>query len=87
MRLSDLADRSSQPAFVASREAVELLFGPEHPYGESLLGTPAGTLRARATVRSGVATSVAFLNVPSWAVLDLEVEDDRPDRCLRPAVA
>jgi zinc protease len=42
LQLSDLANRASRPGFVASRNAANLLFGPEHPYGESLLGTPEG---------------------------------------------
>ena len=42
MQLADLANRASQPAFVAGRHVVDLLFGPEHPYGESLLGTASG---------------------------------------------
>jgi zinc protease len=38
-RLADLANRARQPAFVAGRHAAALLYGPDHPYGESLLGT------------------------------------------------
>lgn len=37
------------------------------------LDTPAGPVRARAAVERGRVRSVAFRNVPSWAVLDREV--------------
>ena len=58
-----------------TRILIELGLVPTvEPETRVVLDTPAGTVRARATVRCGVVTSVAFLNVPSWAVLDLEVE-------------
>ena len=40
MRLADLAHRRSQPAFVAGLHAVAMMYGPDHPYGSSLLGSP-----------------------------------------------
>ncbi len=39
MRLADLANRATQPAFVAARHAVEMTYGADHPYGDTFLGT------------------------------------------------
>ncbi len=41
-RLADLSHRRSQPAYLAGIHAVAMLYGAEHPYGSSLLGTPEG---------------------------------------------
>lgn len=41
-RLADLAHRRSQPAYVAGVHAAAMLYGAEHAYGASLLGTPEG---------------------------------------------
>jgi len=42
MRLADLVGRASQPAFVAGRQIADLTYGPDHPYGESVLGNATG---------------------------------------------
>ncbi|MDH3403070.1 MAG: insulinase family protein [Acidobacteriota bacterium] len=42
LRLAELAHRASQPDFVAGVHAVGLVYGPDHPYGASLLGTAEG---------------------------------------------
>jgi zinc protease len=44
-RLADLAHRRSQPAYVAGVHAAAMLYGAEHAYGTSLLGTPEGVAR------------------------------------------
>ncbi|MCZ6508296.1 MAG: pitrilysin family protein [Acidobacteria bacterium] len=42
MGLADLANRASQPGFVAGRHVLDMVYGREHPYGESLAGTAEG---------------------------------------------
>jgi zinc protease len=39
-RLADLANRARRPGFLAGRHAAGLVYGRDHPYGDSLLGTP-----------------------------------------------
>ncbi|MDT8340379.1 MAG: proline racemase family protein [Longimicrobiales bacterium] len=58
-----------------ARVAVEVGLVPcREPETHLVLDTPAGVVRARARVRDGRVTAVAFRNVPSWAAgLDLEV--------------
>lgn len=41
-RLADLANRSSRASFVAGRAAAQMLYGSDHPYGASFVGTQEG---------------------------------------------
>lgn len=66
--LASLASEATQPEGIAFRAAPALLFGPDHPYGQSLSGngTPEGV---KAITRQDLAAFHAGLLQPDRAVL------------------
>jgi predicted Zn-dependent peptidase len=66
--LASLASDETEPQGIALRAAPALLFGPDHPYGQSLSGngTPEGV---RAATRADLAAFHAALLQPDRAVL------------------